>query len=132
MTVRGKIVTIRTELAACYLPHLGVRRHTRVVTIAADGSLRGEDTVVLVRPAEIAWHWHTWVKVSARGAGFMLRGPGCAARLSVAPEAGTTMRVQPEQFVAAYPHEGTVGTEIVVARHTARAVFKWELAWVDA
>jgi len=129
VTVQGKIVTLRTELAAAYLPHLGVRRHTRVVQIAADGSLRGEDSVELARPAEIAWHWHTWAKVSARGAGFTLRGPGCAARLSVAAEAGTRMHVQPEQFVAAYPHEGTVGTEIVVSRHARRAVFKWELAW---
>jgi hypothetical protein len=125
-------VRLRVELAAAYLPHLGVKRHTRTIRIATDGSLRGEDTVELARPAEIAWHWHTWAKVRARGAEFELRGKGCSARLSVRPGAGQTVRVQPEQFVAAYPHEGTVGTEIVVTRRCNRTVFHWQLAWLDA
>ena len=132
VTVRGKVVQWRAELAAAYLPHLGVRRHTRTVEVAADGSLRGEDTVELAEPAEIAWHWHTWARVSGLGADLELRGAGCAARLSVGPKTGLTVRVQPEQFVAAYPHEGTVGTEMVVSRHSDRAVFRWELAWLSS
>lgn len=132
VTVRGKIVRLRVELAAAYLPHLGVRRHTRVVAIAADGAVSGVDTVELARPAEIAWHWHTWARVTARGAGWALRGPGCAARLSVAPEPGETVTAGPEQFVAAYPHEGTVGTEIVVARRGRRACFRWRLDFSGA
>ncbi len=127
VTARGRTVTLRVELAAAYLPHLGVRRHTRVVRIATDGSLRGEDTVELARPAEIAWHWHTWAKVKIRGAEFDLSGPGCDMRLAVEADAGTRLRVQPEQFVAAYPHEGTVGTEITATRRGARAVFRWSL-----
>ena len=132
VSMRGKIVTLRCELTAAYLPHLGVRRHTRVVKIAADGSLRGEDTVELARPAEIAWHWHTWAKVRARGGEFTLRGPGCTAQLSVVSVIGTRICVQPEQFVAAYPHGGTVGTEIVMARWSDWAVFRWKLTWLDA
>jgi len=132
VTVRGRIVTLRTELAAAYLPHIGVRRHTRMLTIAADGSLRGEDIVELAQSAEIAWRWHTWAKVGTSGGEFTLRGPGCTAQLSVAAEAGTKIRVQPEQFVAAYPHAGTVGTEIVVARVSNRTTYRWQLAWLDA
>lgn len=132
IVVRGKIVFLRTELAAAYFPYLGVRRHTRTLEIAADGSLRGEDVIELGAPAEIAWRWHTWAQVSGLGADLELRGEGCAARLSIGPKSGLTVRVQPEQFVAAYPHEGTVGTEIVVARQTDRAVFQWELRWIGA
>ncbi len=130
MTCRGKVTQIVTELAAAYLPQLGVRRHRRMVVIAADGSLRGEDVVELAQPAEIAWHWHTWAQVRAGGAEFELKGPGCLARLKIEPVAGTQVHVQPEQFVAAYPHEGTVGTEIVVARCGRRAVFTWRLEWL--
>ncbi len=128
VSVRGKIVTLRLELAAAYLPHLGVRRHTRVVHVASDGSLRGEDTVELARPGEITWHWHTWAKVNTGGADFALNGPGCGARLTLEPEAGTLVRVQPEQFVAAYPHEGTVGIEITATRRAKRTTFRWSLA----
>jgi hypothetical protein len=124
---RGHTVQLRCALAAAYLPHLGVRRHTRTLVVAADGSLRGEDVVELQSPDEITWHWHTWAQVTGSGTTFSLRGPGCRARLVVAPEVGTQVRVQPEQFVAAYPHEGTVGTEITVARFAARTVFRWRL-----
>jgi len=126
---RGRDVRLRCELAAAYLPHLGVRRHTRTVTIAADGSLHGEDVVELRAPDDIAWHWHTWAAVRERDGAFHLTGPGCQARLTLEPVAGTQLRVQPEQFVAAYPHEGTVGTEITATRHAARAVFHWRLTW---
>jgi hypothetical protein len=124
---RGLTVHVRCELAAAYLPHLGVRRHTRTLTVAADGSLRGEDIVELLSPEEITWHWHTWARVTASGTVFTLRGPGCRARLVVAPEADTQVRVQPEAFVAAYPHEGTVGTAITVSRIAARTIFRWRL-----
>ena len=98
-----------------------------MVKIAAGGALRGEDTIELARPAEIAWHWHTWAEVATQGAEFVLRGPGCVAHLRVAAAAGTRLRVQPEQFVAAYPHEGTVGTEITATRRGVRANFRWSL-----
>ena len=132
--VRGKVVMLRVELAAAYLPQLGVRRHTRTVKIAADGSVRGEDRVALARRAEIAWHWHTWARINAHGAGseFELRGNGCRARLRIGPAAGQEVRVQPEQFVAAYPHDGTVGTEIAVSRRGDTATLRWQLAWLDA
>ncbi len=129
VAVRGKMVRLSVELAAAYLPHLGVRRHTRTLEIAADGSLRGEDEIELAEPAEIAWHWHTWAHVSGHGADFELRGEGCVARLSVGPKTGLTVRMQPERFVAAYPHEGTVGMAISVSRHAARAMFHWWLEW---
>lgn len=125
---RGNTV-LRCELASAYLPHLGVRRHTRTVTIAADGSLRGEDVVELRAADEIAWHWHTWAKVREREGAFHLTGPGCRACLTVEPVGGTQLRVQPERFVAAYPHEGTVGAEITATRHAARTVFRWRLDW---
>jgi hypothetical protein len=130
VTRRGKKVRICCELARAYLPHLGVRRHTRTVTVAADGSLTGEDVIELQAPEEITWHWHTWAQVTPVVAGFALRGPGCRARLGVEPAAGTQVRVQPERFVAAYPHEGTVGTEITVTRHTDRTAFRWRLEWM--
>lgn len=126
----GRVVRLRCELAAAYLPHLGVRRHTRTVWINADGSLRGEDTVVLSEAAEIAWRWHTWARVRLRAGAFRLNGPGCRAHLTIDPVGGTQLRVQPEQFVAAYPHEGTVGTVITATRHAARAVFHWRLTWL--
>jgi hypothetical protein len=130
ITRHGPDVRIRCELAAAYLPHLGVRRLTRTVQVGLDGALAGEDVVELGSPDEITWHWHTWAKVTARGPAFELRGPGCRARLVVAPEAGTQMRLQPESFVAAYPHEGTVGTEITVTRQARRTVFRWRLEWM--
>ncbi len=126
---RGGNTVLRCELASAYLPHLGVRRHTRTVTIAVDGSLHGEDVVELRAADEIAWHWHTWADVRERDGAFCLAGPGCRARLSVEAVAGTQLRVQPERFVAAYPHEGTVGTEIAATRHAARTVFRWRLDW---
>jgi hypothetical protein len=126
---RGGNTVLRCELASAYLPHLGVRRHTRTVTIAADGSLRGEDVVELRAADEITWHWHTWAKVREREGSFHLTGPGCRAHLTVEAVGGTQLRVQPERFVAAYPHEGTVGTEITATRHAARTVFRWRLDW---
>jgi len=127
VTVRGGRVTVRLDLARAYLPHLGVRRYVRTVHFAADGTLRGEDRVELRRPAEIAWHWHTWARVQARGSAFALRGPGARAILEVEAAEGRRIRVQPEKFVAAYPHEGTVGTEIVVSCAAARTTFRWSL-----
>jgi hypothetical protein len=124
---RGDTVRIICELAAAYLPQLGVRRYTRVIVIASDGSLRGEDEIELDAKAEIAWHWHTRAKVTSAGGDLILRGPGCRARLAVEPEPGSLQREQPECFVAAYPHEGTVGTEITVTRFSAKTVFRWEL-----
>jgi hypothetical protein len=120
-------VQVRCELAAGYLPQLGVRRHTRTIAIGRDGSLRGEDVLELAAPAAIAWHWHTWAQVVARGSTFALKGPGCRARLSIEPEAGTHISVRPESFVAAYPHDGAVGTEITASRFSARTVFCWRL-----
>lgn len=125
---RGNTV-LRCELASAYLPHLGVRRHTRTVTIAADGALRGEDVVELRAADKIAWHWHTWAKVRESEGAFHLTGPGCRACLTFEPVGGTQLRVQPERFVAAYPHEGTVGAEITATRHAARTVFRWRLDW---
>jgi hypothetical protein len=130
VTWRGSNVQIRCELAAAYLPHLGVRRHTRTIQVGSDGALTGEDVVELSSPDVITWHWHTWAKVTVRGPAFELHGPDCRARLVVAPEAGTQMRLQPECFVAAYPHEGTVGTEITVTRRSRRTVFHWRLEWM--
>ncbi|MBS0664148.1 MAG: heparinase II/III family protein [Verrucomicrobia bacterium] len=127
VTTRGGVTRIEVELAASYLPHLGVQRHRRIVEIARDGSLRGSDEIELKAAAEIAWHWHTWGRVRARGAAFAISGPGCRAMLTVVPEAGTQVRVQPEQFVAAYPHEGTVGTEVVFARFARRTGFRWRV-----
>ena len=127
---RGDTVRITCELAAAYLPQLGVRRHTRTVVIAEDGSLRGEDEVEVETDAEITWHWHTRAKVSVAGGDFILRGRGCRARLLVEPELGSLQRVQPERFVAAYPHEGTVGTEITVTREARHTVFRWALAFM--
>jgi len=131
VTRRGPNVRIRCELAVAYLPHLGVRRHTRTVQVGSDGALTGEDVIELNSPDEITWHWHTWAKVAVRGPAFDMRGPGCRARLVVAPESGTQIRVQPEHFVAAYPHEGTVGTEITITRHARRTMFRWRIEWLD-
>ncbi len=127
VTTRGGITRIEVELAASYLPHLGVRRHRRIVEVARDGSVRGSDEIELKATAEIAWRWHTWGRVRARGAGFEISGPGCRAMLVVEPEAGTQIRVQPERFVAAYPHEGTVGTEIIFARFARQTCFGWRV-----
>lgn len=127
---RGDTVRITCELAAAYLPQLGVRRHTRVIVIAGDGSLRGEDEIELAAEAEITWHWHTRAKVKPMGGDFDLSGPGCRARLAIEPETGTQLRVQSERFVAAYPHEGTVGREITATRAARRTVFRWTLAFV--
>ena len=132
ITRRNGNTVLRCELASAYLPHLGVRRHTRTVAIAADGSLRGEDVVELRAADAIAWHWHTWAQVREREGAFHLTGPGCRARLSVEPVVGSQVRVQPERFVAAYPHEGTVGTEIMVTRHTQRTVFRWRLEFAGS
>ena len=129
VTRRGPKVRLRCELAAAYLPHLGVRRHTRTVQVGSDGALTGEDVIELSSPDEITWHWHTWARVRVRESAFQLRGPGCRALLSVEPMVGTQLRVQPERFVAAYPHEGTVGREITITRHTRRTVFRWRLEW---
>lgn len=126
----GRDVRLRCELGAAYLPHLGVRRHTRTVWVGPDGSLHGEDTVVLREAAEIAWHWHTWARVQLRAGAFQLNGPGCRAHLAIDPVGGTQLRVEPESFVAAYPHEGKVGTVITATRHAARAVFSWRLTWL--
>lgn len=125
----GANVRIRCELAPAYLPHLGVRSHKRTVTVAADGSLTGEDVIDLRASDEIAWHWHTWAQVREQAGVFQLTGPGCGARLVIEPVAGTQVRVQPERFVAAYPHEGTVGTEIIATRNAKRTVFRWRLAF---
>ncbi len=127
VTARRGITRLVVELAAAYLPHLGVRRHRRIVEIGRDGSLRGRDEIELRAPAAIAWRWHTWGRVRARDSAFEITGPGCRARLTMEPEAGTQVRVQPEQFVAAYPHEGTVGTEIVVTRFARRTRFRWQV-----
>jgi len=124
--IRGG-VRITCELAAAYLPQLGVRRHSRTIVVGDDGSLRGEDVIELTREAEIAWHWHTRAEVAPAGGDFVLRGPGCRARLSIEPEPGTQLRIQPESFVAAYPHEGTVGTVIKLTRFTARTTIGWQL-----
>jgi len=126
----GRSTRIVADLAAAYLPQLGVRRHRRTVEVAPDGSLRGEDLVELARPAEIAWRWHTWAQVRACGTSFELRGPGCRARLEIEPVAGTHVHMQPEQFVAAYPHEGTVGTEITATRRARSTVFQWRLVFL--
>ena len=131
VTRRGSKVRIRCELASAYLPHLGVRRHIRTVQVGSDGALTGEDVIELNSPDEITWHWHTWAKVAACDGAFDLRGPGCRARLVVEPEVGTQIRLQPERFVAAYPHEGTVGTEITVTRQARRTVIRWRLEWID-
>jgi hypothetical protein len=129
VTRHGPKVRIRCELAAACLPHLGVRRHTRTLQVGSDGALTGEDVIELSSPDEITWHWHTWAKVTACGPDFELRGPGCRARLVLEPEVGTQFRLQPERFVAAYPHEGTVGTEITGTRHARRTVYRWRLEW---
>jgi hypothetical protein len=124
---RGDTVQITCELAAAYLPQLGVRRHTRTIVVLANGTVRGEDAVELSAAAEITWHWHTRAKVTATKGDLVLRGPGCRARLVVEPVLGSLQRVQPERFVAAYPHEGTVGTEMAVTRFAAKTVFRWKL-----
>lgn len=124
--IRGG-VRITCELAAAYLPQLGVRRHTRIIVVGDDGSLRGEDVIELTREAELTWHWHTRAKVTLAAGDYVLRGPGCRARLSIEPEPGTQLRIQPESFVAAYPHEGTVGTVIKLTRFTARTTIGWHL-----
>ena len=126
---RGGAVHVRCELALAYLPHLGVLRHTRSVTVAADGTLRGEDFIELSGPEEITWHWHSRAMVTAQGSAFILRGRGCRMRLTVEPENGTQVRVKPETFVAAYPHEGMVGAEITVTRLATQTVFQWRLGW---
>lgn len=124
--IRGG-VRLTCELAAAYLPQLGVRRHTRTIVVGDDGSLRGEDVIELARQRELAWHWHTRAKVTATGDGFRLRGPGCHARLYIEPEPGTRTQVQPERFAAAYPHEGTVGTVIRLTRCTDGTTINWRL-----
>jgi hypothetical protein len=123
----GREIVLHVELARAYLPHLGVQRHSRVVRIAPDGSLRGVDEVELSQEAEVAWHWHTWAKVRPGAAGWRLTGPGCRAHLGVERVAGDRVEVAPESFVAAYPHEGTVGTAIRVVRRARRATFRWSL-----
>jgi hypothetical protein len=128
--IRGGL-QVRCELAAAYLSPLGVQRHSRIVVIGADGSLRGEDIIELATTAEITWHWHTQAKVTVSGRLLALRGPGCQATLSIEPEVGGVLRVAPEVFVAAYPHEGTVGTAITVTRFASRVVFRWQLEWSD-
>ncbi|MFZ9683070.1 MAG: heparinase II/III domain-containing protein [Cephaloticoccus sp.] len=128
---RGERIRISCELARAYLPQLGVRRHTRTVTVEADGSLRGEDIVELVHEAAIGWHWHTRARVTAEAAGWTLRGPGCRARLELEPAAGTQLRMGPEQFVAAYPHEGTVGTALSAVRVARQTVYRWALRFAD-
>lgn len=118
---------IRCELAAAYLPQLGVKRYTRTLIVGEDGSLCGEDLVELAAPAEIAWHWHTRAQVQLTGAAVRLTGPGCQMTLEVEPEAASVLHVEPERFVAAYPHEGTVGTTIRVTRFAAETTFHWSL-----
>ncbi|MCF7761227.1 MAG: heparinase II/III-family protein, partial [Cephaloticoccus sp.] len=125
---QGSAVRIQCELAPAYLPHLRVLRHRRTVVVGADGSLRGEDAIELGTPEEITWHWHTHAQVTLEGGALVLRGSGCRALLTVEPEIGTQMRIQPETFVAAYPHEGTVGTEILVSRLAPQTVFRWQLS----
>jgi hypothetical protein len=128
---RGEKIQISGELARACLPQLGVRRHTRTVTVEADGSLRGEDIVELVHKEAIGWHWHTRARVTGESAGWILHGPGCRARLELEPEAGTQLRMGPEQFVAAYPHEGTVGTALTAVRVAQQTVYSWALRFAD-
>jgi hypothetical protein len=124
---RGEVVRIRCELARAYLPHLDVIRHTRRLAVGAEGTLAGEDEIVLKQSREIAWHWHTWAGVQSAGSALILSGPGCRGRLELEAVAGTRWRVEPERFVAAYPHEGTVGTAISATRTARRTVFRWQL-----
>ncbi len=124
---RGSDTHIRCELTSAYLPHLGVLRHTRKVVVSGEGSLRGEDVIELGNPEAITWHWHTRAQVLIKASSFFLRGPSCRALLSIEPEIGTQVRIQPETFVAAYPHEGTVGTVISVSRFAAQTTFRWQL-----
>jgi hypothetical protein len=112
VTQRGQRVTLRCELAKAYLPHLGVVQHTRVIRIGADGSLEGSDEIVLRAPSDIAWHWHTWARVTRDDDKLHLRGPGCRAWLELTGVEGARVKYEPEHFVAAYPHEGRVGRVI--------------------
>jgi hypothetical protein len=124
---RDGAVHLSCELASAYMPYLGVNRHTRSLVVAPDGSVRGTDIVELAAPDEITWHWHTRAKVKVSKAAYLLTGPGCRARLELEPKCETHMQLQPERFVAAYPNEGSVGTEITATRVASRTVFRWRL-----
>ena len=129
VTQRKGSVYVNCELACAYLPHLGVKRHTRSVVVAPDGSLSGTDTIELSSPDEITWHWHTHSQVRLLGTDYLLTGPGCRAQLALEPELNTPMHVQPERFVAAYPNEGTVGTEITATRVATSTIYRWRLTF---
>jgi hypothetical protein len=129
VTQRGQRVTLRCELAKAYLPHLGVVQHTRVIRIGADGSLEGSDEIVLRAPSDIAWHWHTWARVTRDDDKLHLRGPGCRAWLELTGVEGARVKYEPEHFVAAYPHAGRVGWVISTTRRARHTTFEWSLSF---
>ncbi|MCC6398384.1 MAG: heparinase II/III family protein, partial [Bacteroidetes bacterium] len=109
--LHGGSVSLDVDLAACYLPHLGVETCHRAMWVDPDTTIAGVDTVACRHVSDIQWNLHSWGEFVPLESGSELtwKIQSAGEELSVfllAPDAGSTSTGQTD-MIPAYPNDGT-------------------------
>jgi len=109
--IRGGRVSIKSEIAPAYLPHLQVEECRRALWTDPGRCIIGADRIRCTEPHSIEWNLHTGeIRGVSKSEGSVtadLAGPGNFCRLILLDPTDAAMETGLTEMVPAYPHDGT-------------------------
>jgi hypothetical protein len=128
-TIRGGCVSIKSEMAPAYLPHLHIAQCLRALWVEPGRCIVGADRVRCADARSIEWNLHAKEIRRTGGTGGMITAdlstPGEFCRLILLDPPDAEVATGLTEMVPAYPHDGTRNTYMRLSVKRRETGFIW-------